>query len=126
MAHDSARKIAVSGKSGLKTEVDVDVKGSFSSMLPSDTYSISVQSTPVDRQMGIVFAPVVLDVNVKDSPVNDLNFSQVSFEPIEEIYSAGDIRLYPVENKLEQDEKLIIDAGIKEKLREFKKVCDTC
>jgi len=77
VAHDSARKIAVSGRSGLKTEVDVDVKGSFSSMLPSDTYSISVQSTPVDRQMGIVFAPVVLDVNVKDAPVTDLYFSPV-------------------------------------------------
>lgn len=57
--------------------VDVDKTGTFSVMLASNTYALSVKATPVDEQMGIVFAPVVLDVNVKDQPIGDLYFSPV-------------------------------------------------
>ena len=77
VAHDSARKIIISSKNNPDLPVTVDSTGAFSVMLPSNTFSLSVKSTPVDEQMGIVFAPVSLDINVGEAPVRDLYFSPV-------------------------------------------------
>ena len=76
-SHDSARKILISSKNNPDLPVTVDKTGAFLVMLPSNTYSLSVKSTPVDEQMGIVFAPVSLDINVSEAPVKDLYFSPV-------------------------------------------------
>ena len=77
VAHDAARKILVSSKNNPDVTVTVDKTGAFSVMLPSNTYSLSVKSTSVDEQMGIVFAPVSLDISVQDRPLKDLYFSPV-------------------------------------------------
>ena len=77
VAHDTARKIIVSSKNNKDILVDVDKTGSFSVMLPRNTYALSIRSTPVDDQMGIVFAPVSLDINISNAPLSDLYFSPV-------------------------------------------------
>jgi len=77
VSHDAARRITIASKNNADIMVDVDKTGTFSVMLASNTYALSVKATPVDEQMGIVFAPVVLDVNVKDQPIGDLYFSPV-------------------------------------------------
>ena len=77
VAHDAARVILISSRKGAEIITTVDKTGKFSTMLPSDTYALSIKSTSVDEQMGIVFAPVTLDINVKDRPVTDLYFSPV-------------------------------------------------
>ena len=77
VAHDSARRILVSSKNSPDLSVSVEKTGEFSVMLPSNTYSLSVKATPVDEQMGIVFAPVSLDISVEDRALKDLYFSPV-------------------------------------------------
>ena len=77
VAHDSARKIIVSSKNRPDLSVSVEKSGEFSVMLPSNTYSLSVKATTVDEQMGIVFAPVSLDISVEDRALQDLYFSPV-------------------------------------------------
>ena len=77
VAHDAARVMIISSRKGAHVIATVDKTGKFSTMLPSDTYALSIKSTSVDEQMGIVFAPVTLDINVKDKPITDLYFSPV-------------------------------------------------
>jgi len=74
---DSNRKvlIASTGRSDLKLDVGED--GKFSTLLPPAPYTISVLSSQTDSQMGIVFAPLSLDVLVKSGPVSGLYFSPV-------------------------------------------------
>ena len=78
VAHDAARMMIISSKKGTNV-VTVDKTGRFSTMLPSDTYALSIKSTLVDEQKGIVFAPVSLDIDIKE-PITDLYFFPVSAE----------------------------------------------
>ena len=75
VAHDSARVMIISSRKGAHVIATVDKTGKFSTMLPSDTYGLSIKSTSVGEQMGIVFAPETLDIKVKDKPITNLFFS---------------------------------------------------
>ena len=78
VAHDSAREVVITSSSGrADTRARVETSGGFRVLLPSDTFALSVRPTAVDEQMGIVFAPVTLDISVKDAPVTDIYFSPV-------------------------------------------------
>ena len=79
VAHDAARVMIISSKKGAHVIATVDKTGKFSTMLPSDTYALSIKSTSVDEQKGIVFAPVSLDIDIKE-PITDLYFFPVSAE----------------------------------------------
>ena len=76
VAHDAARRMIISSKKGTNV-VTVDKTGKFSTMLPSDTYALSIKSTLVDEQKGIVFAPVSLNIDIKE-PITDLYFFPAS------------------------------------------------
>jgi len=76
-SHDPARMVVFSSKGRPDVSIPTEKTGSFLVMLPSDTYSLTVKSTPVDDQMGIVFAPITLDISVTDKPVSNLYFSPV-------------------------------------------------
>jgi len=76
-SHDSARLVVFSSKGRPDVSIPTEKTGSFMVMLPRDTYSLTVKSTPVDEQMGIVFAPITLDISVTDKPVSNLYFSPV-------------------------------------------------
>ena len=75
VAHDAARVMIISSRKGSHVIATVDKTGKFSTMLPSDTYALSVKSTSVDKQIGVVFAPETFDVEVKDKPITNLFFS---------------------------------------------------
>jgi len=74
---DPSRLVVLAGNSGPDSSVSTDSDGKFSVMLSPGVYSASVKSTPVDDQMGIVFAPLSLDVEVNNRPVSSLYFSPV-------------------------------------------------
>jgi len=76
-SHDPARLVIFSSKGRPDVSIPTEKTGSFLVMLPRDTYSLTVKSTSVDEQMGIVFAPVTLDINVRDKPISNLYFSPV-------------------------------------------------
>ena len=76
-SHDPARLVVFSSRGRPDVSIPTEKTGSFLVMLPSDTYSLTVKSTPVDDQMGIVFAPITLDISVTDKPVSNLYFSPV-------------------------------------------------
>jgi len=76
-SHDQARLVVFSSKGRPTVSIPTEKNGAFLVMLPRDTYSLTVKSTPVDEQMGIVFAPLSLDISVTDKPVSNLYFSPV-------------------------------------------------
>jgi len=76
-SHDPARLVVFSSRGRPDVSIPTEKTGSFLVMLPSDTYSLTVKSTPVDDQMGIVFAPITLDISVTDKPISNLYFSPV-------------------------------------------------
>jgi len=76
-SHDPARLVVFSSKGRPDVSIPTEKTGTFLVMLPRDTYSLTVKSTNVDEQMGIVFAPITLDISVTDKPVSNLYFSPV-------------------------------------------------
>jgi len=76
-SHDPARMVVFSSKGRPDVSIPTEKTGSFLVMLPRDTYSLTVKSTPVDEQMGIVFAPITLDISVTDTPISNMYFSPV-------------------------------------------------
>jgi len=76
-SHDPARLVVFSSKGRPDVSIPTEKTGSFLVMLPRDTYSLTVKSTSVDEQMGIVFAPITLDISVTDKPISNLYFSPV-------------------------------------------------
>jgi len=74
---DSARRVVFTSQTLASVSIPTDEAGKFSVLLPPAIYSVSVKATSVDEQMGIVFAPLSLDVKVHDKPVSNLYFSPV-------------------------------------------------
>ena len=55
--------------------IPTEKTGTFRVMLQQTIILSYVKSTQVDEQMGIVFAPITLDISVTDKPVSNLCFS---------------------------------------------------
>jgi hypothetical protein len=55
----------------------IQADGRFSALLAADSYTAAVRPSATDLKMGIAFAPLALDVIVKDGQVTGLYFSPV-------------------------------------------------
>jgi hypothetical protein len=53
-----SRLVVLFSKNGPDIYIHMERTGSFSVMLPRDTYSLSIRATHVDEKMGIVFIPI--------------------------------------------------------------------
>jgi len=81
---DSERKVkivAAAAGDGHKQQSEIIASlqdnGQFELMLSPAAYTVSVVPSTSDRQMGIVFAPLGLDISVRTQPVGGLYFSPV-------------------------------------------------
>jgi len=74
---DAGRKLKFASPGKPDVVVAIEGTGKFSKMLPASAYTVSVVSSVTDSQMGIVFAPLTLDVLLKTEPVSGLYFSPV-------------------------------------------------
>ena len=77
VSSDSSRKVKLSSTGKLDMLISVENDGKFSIFLPSGAFSVSVVPSSVDTKMGIVFAPLALDIIVKSEPIGKLYFSPV-------------------------------------------------
>ena len=74
---DSGRRVQLRSPGRPDLVVPVESTGRFSALVTPAVYTVSVLSSPADAQMGIVFAPLSLDIIVKTAPVPGLYFSPV-------------------------------------------------
>jgi hypothetical protein len=74
---DTSRKVKLSSPGKPDISISVGNDGKFSTFLPAAAFSVSVIPSNTDTKMGIVFAPLALDIIVKSEPEANLYFSPV-------------------------------------------------
>jgi hypothetical protein len=77
VSHDPSRRVVITTAGRPDLVLPVNADGYFESMVAADSYTASVRASDTDVKMGIAFAPLALDVVVRDEPVTGLYFSPV-------------------------------------------------